>query len=81
MALKRLIKRHVQRTLKLNTKIMINVNKYVHSLVEVNIVKKTGTVRINNSINLSTCSHTVFLVNKVLLHCRVADKMHSVCEN
>ena len=21
------------------------------------------------------------LVNKVLLHCRVADKMHSVCEN
>ena len=26
-------------------------------------------------------SARVFLVNKVLLHCRVADKMHSVCES
>ena len=26
-------------------------------------------------------SATVFLVNKVLLHCRVADKMYPVCEN
>ena len=27
---------------------MINVDKYMHSLVEIDIVKKTGTMRIKN---------------------------------
>ena len=40
--------------LKIEYKDMINVDKYMHSLAEIDIVKKTGTMRIKNSINLST---------------------------